>query len=217
MGTLRSQADLLDSKIIQTEPSTSRRFNWPLVFGMILISAVLILGVIGPKIAPRDPLQEHNIVQIDGKWYIPPFDIGTPGFPLGSDNFGRDLFSRLLWGIWPTMVMVITVALVRLFIGVVIGPLAGWTEGRASRLFDGLIQLATALPVLLVALGAIAVVDVELGIWAFIIGLSLTGWVETALQVQEQARMVKRQECCIPGIMERIFAHPSPPTWIPTG
>ena len=44
--------------------------------------------------------------------------------------------------------------------------------------------MSLALPILLVALGAIAVVGVELGLWAFIIGLSLTGWVETAQQVQ---------------------------------
>lgn len=171
-----------------------KRLNWSLVLGLFLVSAITILGIIGPEIAPRDPLEENNIIQINGKWYIPPFDLGTPGFPLGSDNFGRDLFSRLLWGIQPTMVMIIAVASVRLIVGVLIGLIAGWAGGQIARLFDGLIQLATTLPVLLVALGAIAVVGVELGIWAFIIGLSLTGWVETAIQVREQTRAVKIQE-----------------------
>ncbi len=178
----------------ETGLSASKRQNWPLIVGLLLVVVILSLGIIGPKIAPRDPLEENNIIQIDGKWYIPPFDLGTPGFPLGSDEFGRDLFSRLLWGIRPTMAMVITVALVRLIIGIWIGLLAGWAGGRNARLFDSLIQLATALPVLLVALGAIAVVGIELGIWAFIIGLSLTGWVDTAIQVREQTRIVKTQE-----------------------
>ena len=46
---------------------------------------------------------------------------------------------------------------------------------------------------LLVALAAIAIVGVEIGVWAFIIGLSLTGWVETGQQVREQTRIVKGQ------------------------
>lgn len=186
--------DLSIQQETETGLSTSKRRNWPLIVGVLLVAVILFLGIIGPKIAPRDPLEENNIIQIDGKWHIPPFDLGTSGFPLGSDEFGRDLFSRLLWGIQPTMAMVIIVALVRLIMGVWIGLLAGWAGGRTARLFDGLIQLATALPVLLVALGAIAVVGVELGIWAFIIGLSLTGWVDTAIQVREQTRIVKTQE-----------------------
>jgi peptide/nickel transport system permease protein len=45
----------------------------------------------------------------------------VPGFPLGSDQFGRDLPSRLLWGVRPTLVMVSFVAAVRLVLGMVIG------------------------------------------------------------------------------------------------
>ena len=158
---------------------------------MVLI--ITILAIIGPEIAPKDPAEEINITMIEGEWYIPPFDIGTPGYPLGSDSFGRDLYSRLLWGIRPTMIMVVIVASVRLILGVIIGLSAGWFSGITGRSLNGLIQVALALPVLLVALGAIAIVGVELGIWAFIIGLSLTGWVDTALQVREQTRIVKGQ------------------------
>ncbi len=172
-------------------PRKSR--NWPLFVGLLLVLIIVILAIVGPSIAPKDPAEEKNITLIDGTWYIPPFDIGTPGYPLGSDNFGRDLYSRLLWGIRPTMVMVVVVASVRLVLGVIIGLAAGWFTGKSSRFLNGLIQVALALPVLLVALGAIAIVGVELGIWAFIIGLSLTGWVDSAMQVREQTRIVKGQ------------------------
>jgi len=167
--------------------------NWPLILGFGLVLVIAILAIIGPDIAPKDPLEEHNIIKIEENWYVPPFDIGTPGYPLGSDRFGRDIYSRLLWGIRPTIIMVLIVAIVRLFIGVIIGLSAGWFTGKTGRFLNGLIQVALALPVLLVALGAIAIVGVELGIWAFIIGLSLTGWVDTALQVREQTRIVKSQ------------------------
>jgi peptide/nickel transport system permease protein len=167
--------------------------NWPLIGGFVLVIIIAIFAVIGPEIAPQDPAEEHNISFIEGEWYVPPFDIGTPGYPLGSDRFGRDVLSRLLWGVRPTMIMVLVVAVVRLFLGVIIGLSAGWFSGKTGRFLNSLIQVALALPVLLVALGAIAIVGVELGIWAFIIGLSLTGWVDTALQVREQTRIVKKQ------------------------
>ena len=175
------------------ESAPNKRLNWPLIVGLLLVAIIVILAIIGPTIAPKDPSEEVNITMINSKWYIPPFDIGTPGYPLGSDRFGRDLYSRLLWGIRPTMIMVIVVAVVRLVIGIIIGLSAGWFTGKTARALNGLIQIALALPVLLVALGAIALVGVELGIWAFIIGLSLTGWVDTALQVREQTRIVKGQ------------------------
>lgn len=175
------------------DAAPSRRFNWPLITGIIFVTIITILAIVGPNIAPKDPAEEKNITMIDGEWYIPPFDIGTPGYPLGSDSFGRDLYSRLLWGIRPTMIMVFVVAVIRLGLGVIIGLSAGWFTGKTERFLNSLIQLALALPVLLVALGAIAIIGVEYGIWAFIIGLSLTGWVDTALQVREQTRIVKGQ------------------------
>jgi peptide/nickel transport system permease protein len=178
---------------IKPEQAPHKQTNWPLMVGLFLVAFIAFLAMVGPNLAPKDPAEENNIVMIDGEWYVPPFDLNTPGYPLGSDSFGRDLYSRILWGIRPTMIMVVVVAVVRLILGVIIGLSAGWFSGKISRFLDGLIQVSLALPVLLVALGAIALIGVEFGIWAFIIGLSLTGWVDTALQVREQTRIVKGQ------------------------
>jgi peptide/nickel transport system permease protein len=167
--------------------------NWLLALGLVLVAMILFLAIAGPSLAPRDPLEEKNIFQFEGEWKIPPLNPLTPGYILGTDIFGRDLYSRLLWAVRPTMVMVSIVAAIRLLAGVVIGLFAGWFNGRPGRVLDSVIEIALSIPVLLVALGAIAVVGVELGIWAFIIGLSLTGWVETAQQVREQTRIVKGQ------------------------
>jgi len=191
LKTSTGQNPIYEQETKDTPPR--KRANWPLIAGLVLVTIIAIIAIMGPTIAPKDPTEEHNITMIDGQWYIPPFDIGTPGYPLGSDSFGRDLYSRLLWGIRPTMIMVVIVAIVRLVLGVIIGLSAGWFNGKTGRFLNGLIQVALALPVLLVALGAIAIVGVEFGIWAFIIGLSLTGWVDTALQVREQTRIVKGQ------------------------
>jgi uncharacterized repeat protein (TIGR01451 family) len=169
-----------------------RRFNWPLWVGGAIVLLIAGVALAGPKLAPRDPIEENVIIQIGDEWHIPPFEAFTvPGFPLGSDFFGRDLLSRVLWGIRPTLVMVVIVAVVRLVLGIAIGLGAGWFTGQVGRALDAAISAALAVPVLIVALGVIAFVGVEQGLLAFIVGLSATGWVETARFVREQTQLVK--------------------------
>jgi ABC-type dipeptide/oligopeptide/nickel transport system permease subunit len=175
-----------------------RRFkiNWPLLLGILLIGGVVYLAINGPSLAPRDPLEENLIIrdEADGEWHIPPFEaFAVTGFPLGSDEFGRDMLSRLLFAVRPTLQMVLVVAAVRLLLGTLVGLVAGWSVGRLGGFFDSLISSALALPGLLVALGAIAIVGVELGVLAFIIGLSITGWAETARLVREQTRAIRSE------------------------
>lgn len=177
-------------------PRFRARVNWPLLLGLLLVGGIAYLAVVGPDIAPHDPLEEKLLIKDErtGEWHIPPFPALTvTGYPLGSDEFGRDLYSRLLWAIRPTMQMVTIVAAVRLVLGTAIGLVAGWFTGRLGGFFDTLISGALALPGLLVALGTIAVVGVELGLVAFIIGLSVTGWAETARLVREQTLAIKGQ------------------------
>jgi uncharacterized repeat protein (TIGR01451 family) len=168
------------------------RFNWPLWSGSLIVLLVLLIAFIGPVLARRDPMQENMIIQVEEGWETPPFPpLNVPGFPLGSDQFGRDLLSRLLWAVRPTMIMVTIVAVVRLLLGTAIGVGAGWFTGRVGHALEVAIGVALAVPVLMVALGAIALIGVELGLLAFIIGLSINGWVETARLVREQTQLIK--------------------------
>jgi peptide/nickel transport system permease protein len=169
------------------------RINWPLIFGSMIIILIALLAFLGPDIAPRDPLEKNTVININDQWYTPPIPFFTPGFPLGSDRFGRDILSRLLYALRPTMTMVAAVAAVRLFMGTAIGLVAGWSTRWIGRLLDSVISGALAVPVLIVSLGGIAAVGVELGVIAFIVGLSITGWVETARIVREQTELIRNQ------------------------
>ncbi len=172
--------------------SPLRRINWPLLLGSLTVLALLGIAGFGRLLAPQDPLERHTIMPVGDGWQRPPFPVFTvPGFPLGSDDYGRDLLSRLLWAVRPTLVMIAVVAGVRLFLGALIGMAAGWLEGRAGQVLDMLIAGALAMPILMVALAAIAAVGAEVGVVAFILGLSITGWAETARIVREQTRNVK--------------------------
>ncbi len=169
------------------------RRNWPLVLGAAIVTLVIGMAIAGPALAPRDPLERTFALEVNGTMIGPPFPPFTSGFPLGSDRSGRDLWSRLLWAVRPTMLMVVLVAAVRLGIGVVLGVAAGWAGGARGRAADTLIAGALSVPILVVALAAIAFVGIQRGLIAFLIGLSLTGWADTARFVGTQIRLIKQQ------------------------
>jgi ABC-type dipeptide/oligopeptide/nickel transport system permease subunit/LysM repeat protein len=168
--------------------------NWTLLVGIIFVVFFVGLAFVGPAIAPRDPLEVNQIIKLQGRWETPPFPgFMAPEFPLGSDDLGRDILSRLLWAVRPTLIMVTVVAAVRLVLGVLIGLASGWLTGRLGRVLEVITTGALSVPILIVALCVIAAVGVEIGIWAFILGLGITGWAETARLVHEQTRDIKRQ------------------------
>ena len=165
--------------------------NWPLRIGGLVVLLVTIVAVAGPWLAPHDPMARAAVIQIDGRWIGPPYPMGAPGFWLGSDRAGRDLLSRLLWALQPTLALVLIIAAVRLALGLTIGLAAGYATGAWRRVLDTLLRVALALPVLVVALIVIAFVGIQRGILAFILGLCLTGWAETARYVETQTRTTR--------------------------
>jgi ABC-type dipeptide/oligopeptide/nickel transport system permease subunit len=178
---------------IQHRPQRASR-NWPLFIGSLLIALVTLIAVAGPSLALHDPLKRTNVIRVDGDWLNAPFPpFVAPGFPLGSDALGRDVLSNLLWAVRPTLIIVLIVAVLRLSLGTVIGVTAGWSLGRAGKILDTLIFASMSAPVLIVALAVVAVLNFEVNLWPFVIGLSLTGWAETARIVREQTRSIKGQ------------------------
>ncbi|HEX2981435.1 MAG TPA: ABC transporter permease subunit [Anaerolineaceae bacterium] len=168
--------------------------NWSLILGLILVVIVLYFAFMGPNLAPADPMRENYIAKVNGAFVRPPFPAFTvPGYPLGSDEFGRDILSRLLCGIKPTLMVGLVVAGIRLLLGVVIGVLTGWFSGRFSAALRWLTGVALSAPVIFFAIFIISLLGQSMGLWAFVIGLSLTGWAETARLISEQTRLVKVQ------------------------
>ena len=186
---------MIDTPMDAAAPCPNGR-NWPLTVGAVLVVLVSLLAWFGPGLAPRDPIKPNYIVQdpLTGEFVKPPFPAFTmPGFPLGTDALGRDTLSQLLWAIQPTLILVIVVGALRLVLGVAIGTLAGWSPRWPGRAAEALTSVLLGVPVLFVALCAIAALGSGLGVWAFIIGLSINGWAESARLIAEQARLIRGQ------------------------
>ena len=170
------------------------RLNWPLALGGLIVGILALLAFAGPYLAPQDPMQQNFAFSINGQISRPPYPPFTiPGYFLGTDEFGRDLLSRILWGIRPTVYLVLTVALIRLILGNILGLWIGWSTGMVGKLLEGILSISLAIPVLIVALMGITAVGIEKGFSAFIFGLALTGWAETARIISTQTRIIKHQ------------------------
>ena len=108
--------------------SQHKKRNWPLLIGAILVGFMAFLAIFGPSFAPQDPMQENYTLKVDDKIRVPPYPaFEVSGYPLGTDRYGRYLLSRILWAVRPTMIMVITVASVRLILGLALGMIIGWS------------------------------------------------------------------------------------------
>jgi peptide/nickel transport system permease protein len=111
--------------------------------GFALVSLTLLLALAGPFLAPYDPTQFHARARLQGP--------GTE-FWLGTDQFGRDIFSRVLWGARSTIVFGLAATLLGTAIGTCIGLVSGYVGGRADEIVMRLIDAKMAIPNLLFTL-----------------------------------------------------------------
>jgi ABC-type dipeptide/oligopeptide/nickel transport system permease subunit len=172
--------------------------NYPLWIGAVLTGFFVIIAVIGPRLAPRDPVEViSDVFRIGDRAYIPgiqpvpPFTLDE--LPLGADFVGRDLYSRLLWAVRPTLILCFTIAALRIVLGIILGLAAGWFGGVTTRFIEILIDVSLAVPILLFALAVLSFIGEheEHELPAFILALVTTGWASTAVFVRNNTLIVR--------------------------
>jgi peptide/nickel transport system permease protein len=155
---------------------------------IIAFAAVLVLSVVGPSIAPFDPNAQTLLARLR-----PPagFDRAIALHPFGTDELGRDVLSRTLSGLQPTMLIALAGSLVSLVLGVAFGIVAGYFRGRVGAFLIGIVDVQMAVPFTLIALLVIAMLGNSLPVLIAVIGLS--GWEVYARVVRAQVLSVSRQ------------------------
>ena len=196
----------LDRQVAQPRASTGLwkdafrrlRKNRLAMVGLVAVIVLLFLAVFGPMIAPY-PYQQQDLkaVVANGGRPLPP---GSPGHLLGTDQIGRDLFSRLLDGARISMTVAIVVQIVVLLIGVPIGAMAGWFGGRIDNLLMRITDVMYAFPDLLfIILLTVAFKETPIGkavdgLLLVFIAIGLTSWVTVARLVRGQLLSLKETE-----------------------
>jgi ABC-type dipeptide/oligopeptide/nickel transport system permease subunit len=170
-------------------------FNYPLWIGAAIIALFVIVAIIGPSVSPYSPIEViTEVFRVGGQAYVPSVrpvpPLTAPEFLLGTDIVGRDLFSRLLWGVRPTLILCGIIAALRIIIGLAMGLAGGWFGGATGRIIGILIDVALATPILLLALAVISFIS-KPELTTFIIGLTLTGWAGTAVFVRNNTLLIR--------------------------
>ncbi len=164
-----------------------RRFTrHPLaLIGFIAVTALCIAALFAPWIAPHDPL----LLDTKARFFAP---FARPGFLLGTDDLGRDTFSRLLYGGRISL----TVGLVAMFTTVLTGALIGLASGYLGGIIDTLlmrfVDTMLCFPQIFLLLVIAAFVPPSLISIALIIGL--TSWMEVARIVRAEILHLKEQD-----------------------
>ncbi len=109
-----------------------------------MIFVLLVLVVAGPWLAPADPYSASMLSRLK--------PIGTPGFPLGTDELGRDMLSRLIVGARLSLFMGITPVVFAFIVGASIGILAGYAGGMVNTAVMRTIDVFYAFPSVLLAI-----------------------------------------------------------------
>jgi oligopeptide transport system permease protein len=171
--------------------------------GLVVVIGLFSLAIIGPSLAPW-PYQVQDQQAIVDNLFRPvkPFsDIAVrTGHFFGTDELGRDLFSRLLDGAQISMSVAIVVQIVVLVIGLPVGALAGWFGGRIDNFLMRITDVTYAFPdLLLIILMSIAFRETVFGrafsgLLLVFVAIGLTSWVTVARLVRGQLLSLKEIE-----------------------
>jgi peptide/nickel transport system permease protein len=159
------------------------------MFGGALLVTIIVLAVLAPWIAPHSPTSQNLRNTL-----LPPFwnAASEPGFPLGSDHFGRDVLSRLLYGARVSLLAAGFAATFAMAVGLAIGIAAGYWGGWVESLLMRLVDVFLAFPLILLALSLASILGPSLR--NLILVMALTGWMVYARTLRSAVLSIKDRE-----------------------
>lgn len=135
----------------------------------VFVLAIALIALFAPLISPYDPL----FIDLDSLRMPPSFQ-----HPLGTDNKGRDVLSRIVYGARISLSISLAATLVSMTIGLSLGLVSGYVGGKVDSAITMLIDIVMAFPSLLLAIGISAVLPP--GLYTVIIALGVVGWASFA-------------------------------------
>jgi len=112
--------------------------------GIVLVLAMVLVALLAPWLAPDDPLATH----LDQAFK----PVGSPGHLLGTDLYGRDILSRVMWGARPSLAVGFVATCIALAVGVSLGVVVGYYGGTFDTLAMRVVDVMLAFPYLLLAI-----------------------------------------------------------------
>lgn len=155
---------------------------------MAILGAVTLSAIAAPLVAPHDPYLQD----LAGRLAPPFWSGGTLSHPLGTDQLGRDILSRLIWGGRVSLAIGVTAVLLSGLIGVAAGIVSGFYGRVVDEVIMRLAEVRLALPLILLVIAAVVIFGPSL--LNLIVILALTGWVPYARIVRSEVLSVRERE-----------------------
>ena len=154
------------------------------VIGLAITVTLILVAIFAPVLAPHDP-----VVQDLSQRFVRP---GMPGKWLGTDEFGRDILSRLLYGSRITLYIVLLVILTAPVVGLMIGTVAGYFGGWIDTILMRITDIFLAFPKLILALALVAVLGP--GMENAVLAIALTSWPPYARVARAETLTVRNSD-----------------------
>jgi len=157
--------------------------NKTALFGLIVVIVLIILAIFAPYVTPYDPYE----MDLGSRFLKPSFEHW-----FGTDMFGRDLFTRVIFGARISLAIGLVPSFIAISIGAILGVISGYIGGRIGYWIMRMADVVMAFPSLLLAI----VVMYTLGATLFnlFIALSAVGWAGAARVVRSQVLSIKEKE-----------------------
>jgi peptide/nickel transport system permease protein len=154
--------------------------------GGSIVVIFILLGIFGPSLAPYDPNKQELTAMMK-----PPQGMGG-AHVLGTDNLGRDILSRIVYGARVSLLVAFAVVFVSGLIGVILGAISGYIGGKADFLIQKLVEVVWAFPPLL--LGITIMAFFGQGLTNLIFALVAQRWIPYCRVVRGQALSLRERD-----------------------
>ena len=154
--------------------------------GGVIVIAFILIGIFGPLVAPHDPNRQELTAMMKA-----PQGVGASNV-LGTDNLGRDIFSRVIHGARVSLLIAFAVVFVSGFIGVSLGAISGYFGGKVDFLIQKLVEVVWAFPPLL--LGITIMAFLGQGLFNLILALVAQRWIPYCRVVRGQTLSLRSRD-----------------------
>ena len=159
-----------------------------LVLGSIILLAFLVIGLVPGFFAPYDPIEFNYDTLLS-----PPSD----EHPFGTDNYGRDILSRVVWGTQVDLQIALAGTIIPIVLGTIVGAVVGYVGGWAEFVFGRIVDIVVAFPFLVLVIAIIAVLGP--GLFNMYIAVSVVGWVAYARLMRSEVLIQKEMDYAAAG------------------
>ena len=153
------------------------------VVGLVILSYLSITAIIAPYLTPHSPFQ------LVGEAFSSP---SLSGFPMGSDDLGRDLYAMVMYGARVSLLVGFLAAAISAFVGTVIGCVSGYTGGIVDDVLMRTTEIFQVIPRFFLALVLVALVGPNIS--NIILAIGIVSWPRSARLVRSMFLSLKEQE-----------------------